>query len=144
MALGYSSAMIFDHIGLFVEDIGIGKHRLSSILPIREWCEVLDDDVLHVRVCFGKDQFGLRYELVAPLGSPNPVSGVLSSRRNILNHVAYRVPDIAASAAALRAQRSVPIGPPKPAVAFGGALVMFFMTPLSFIIEIIEDAKLTA
>lgn len=136
--------MIFDHIGLFVEDIGIGKDTLSTILPIREWCEVIDDEVLRVRVCFGKDQCGLRYELVAPLGSPNPVSGVLSSRRNILNHVAYRVPDIAAAAAALRAQRSVPIGPPKPAVAFGGAPVMFFMTPLSFIIEIVEDVKATA
>lgn len=133
--------MIFDHVGLFVQDIDEGKRKLNAILPVRSWGAVFDDDVLNVRVCFGKDASGMRYELVAPLGFPNPVSGALENRRNILNHIAYRVPDIAAATVALRAQHAIPIGPAKPALAFGGAPVMFFMSSLSFIIELIEDIE---
>ncbi len=131
--------MVFDHLGIFVHSIEDGQRKLESILPIRSWGKVFDDDILHVRVCFGLDESGLRYELVAPFGSPNPVSGVLAGRKNILNHVAYRVPDIAAASRALRSSGSVPIAPPKPAVAFGGALVAFFLTALGFIIELVEE-----
>ena len=130
--------MDFDHIGVFVPDIDQARTKLDAILPGRRWGEVFDDEILHARICFGEDLSGLRYELVAPLGSPNPVSGVLASGRNILNHVGYRVRDINAAAETLRATGAVPTGPPKPAVAFGGALVMFFLTDLGFIIELIE------
>jgi len=130
--------MNFDHVGVFVPDIDKAKAKLEAILPVRTWGRIFDDDILHARICFGEDASGLRYELVAPLGSPNPVSGILESGRNILNHVAYRVPNLATAAETLRATGAVPTGPPKPAIAFGGALVMFFLTDLGFMIELIE------
>ena len=130
--------MNFDHVGVFVRDIEEAKTKLEAILPVRTWGQVFDDDILHARICFGEDPGGLRYELVAPLGSPNPVSGILESGRNILNHIAYRVPNLAIAAETLRATGAVPTGPPKPAIAFGGALVMFFLTDLGFMIELIE------
>lgn len=133
--------MTFDHVGIFVVDIEEAKKKFASILPVREWGKVFDDGVLRIRCCFGEDDGGLRYELVAPFGSPNPVSGVLRSGRNILNHVAYCVPDLEAAARALQETGAVPMGPPQPALAFGGALVIFLLTELGFIVELIERAQ---
>lgn len=133
--------MTLDHIGIFVRDIEDGQKKLEAILPIGTWGEIFDDDALNVRVCFGEIAPGLRYELVAPFGSPNPVSGVLESGRNVLNHVAYRVADFDAAATALRETGAVPMGPAKPAIAFGGARVIFFLTALGFIVELVENVQ---
>ena len=132
--------MIFDHIGLFVPSLEKGRTHLSQILPITGYGEEIDDPGLKVRVQFGTDSSGVRYELVAPFGEGNPVSGVLASGKGILNHVAYRVADLPAETARLRAARALPIGEPRPAVAFRGARVAFFLTPLGFIVELIEGA----
>ncbi len=130
--------MIFDHIGLFVRDIEDGRRLLGAMLPIRSWTAVTDDPLLKVRVQFGTDSAGIRYELVAPFGEANPVSGVLASGNNVLNHVAYRAADLDGATTALRAQGAMPLGPPQPAVAFGGARVMFFLTRLRFSLELVE------
>jgi methylmalonyl-CoA/ethylmalonyl-CoA epimerase len=131
--------MIFDHIGIFVRDIDAGKATLAAMLPIAHWSETYDDPGIKVRVAFGTDATGVRFELVAPFGESNPVSGALAAGRNILNHVAYRVPDLEAAIAALRATGAVPLGVPHPAVAFAGARVIFFLTPLKFVVELIEE-----
>ncbi len=131
--------MIFDHIGLFVRDIETGRSRLGAMIPIQSWSAITEDPVLKVRVQFGVDPSGLRYELVAPFGDPNPVSAALASGNNVLNHIAYRVPDLDAAAAALRAQGAMPLGPAQPALAFAGARVMFFLTSLRFILELVEQ-----
>lgn len=132
--------MIFDHVGLFVPDLETGRDRLAALLPIRAAGEPIDDPGLKVRVQFLTDASGLRYELVAPLGEGNPVAPVLASGKAILNHVAYRVADLEHEARRLRRAGSVPLGPARPAAAFGGAPVMFFLTPLRFILELIEAA----
>lgn len=130
--------MIFDHIGLFVADLAQGREKLAAMLPVERFSEPVDDEGMQVRVQFANDRSGIRYELVAPFGEGNPVSGVLASGKAVLNHVAYRVGDIAAEAARLRASGAVPLGPARAAKAFGGKAVMFFLTPLRFIIELIE------
>ncbi|MGH7123540.1 MAG: VOC family protein [Stellaceae bacterium] len=131
--------MIFDHIGLFVRDIEIGRRQLSALLPITRWTEAVDDTLMKVRVQFGLDGSGIRYELVAPLGEPNPVARVLDEGRNILNHVAYRCADFESACAALRREGAAPLGRPQPAAAFDGARVAFYLTPLRFIVELVED-----
>lgn len=131
--------MIFDHIGLFVRDIDEGRRQLQALLPIESWTDTVEDAGMNVRVQFGRDRSGIRYELVAPLAEPNPVSGVLAAGKNILNHVAYRCGDLDATGAALRGQGAAPLGRPQPASAFGGRRVAFFLTPLRFIIELVED-----
>jgi methylmalonyl-CoA/ethylmalonyl-CoA epimerase len=132
--------MRFDHIGLFVSELSHGRERLAALLSIARFSDEINDPLLHVRVQFCIDASGISYELVAPLGEDNPVSAVLASGRNILNHVAYRVDSLEAAMASLRKQGSVPVGAPAPAVAFAGARVAFFLTPLRFLIELIEDA----
>lgn len=131
--------MIFDHIGLFVRDIEIGRRQLGTLLPIAHWTEVVDDPLMKVRVQFGVDGSGIRYELVAPFGEPNPVARVLDEGKTILNHVAYRCADFESACAALRREGAMPLGRPQPAAAFDGSRVAFYLTPLRFIVELVEE-----
>lgn len=131
--------MIFDHIGVFVRDIEMGRQQLGALLPIERWTDVVDDPLMNVRIQFGIDGSGIRYELVAPLGEPNPVARVLAEGKTILNHVAYRCADFESACAKLRHERAVPLGRPQPAAAFGGARVAFYLTPLRFIVELVEE-----
>lgn len=132
--------MIFDHIGLFVADLETGRRKLAATLPIAEVSAPIDDAGLKVRVQFCTDSSGIRYELVAPFGAGDPVSGVLEGGKSILNHVAYRVADLDAEAARLRREGAMPLGLARPALAFGGRRVMFFLTALRFIVEQIGRA----
>ncbi len=131
--------MTFDHIGIFVPDLAEGRRMLAAIVPIESWSEDFEDPLWAVRICFGATASGFRYELIAPFGTPNPVSGALAAGKNLLNHLAYLVADIDAAADDLRATGAVPMGPARPAVAFAGARVMFFLTALGFIMELIEE-----
>lgn len=117
----------------------VGRETLSRLLPLLSYSEVIEDPLLKVRVQFCTDTSGIRYELVAPFGEGNPVSGVLERDTNILNHVAYRVTDLKAEALRLRKAGSILLGPARPAVAFGGRPVMFLLTPMRFIVELIEE-----
>lgn len=130
--------MQFDHIGVFVRDLVHGREQLAALLPIERWTEPVDDPLIKVRIQFGIDVSGIRYELVAPLGEGNPVDGALAAGTNLLNHVAYSVADIDAELRRLRRLRCIPTGPPRPAVAFDGRRVVFLLTPLGFIMELIE------
>jgi len=131
--------MIFNHIGIFVSSLGIGRQHLAAMLPVLEYSDEIEDPGLKVRVQFLTDTSGIRYELVAPYGEGNPVSGVLASKKNILNHVAYTTEELDVAVDRLRVDGAIPFAVPKAAVAFGGARVIFLLTPLTFIIELIES-----
>lgn len=133
--------MIFDHLGLVVNDLATGRDKLSRLLPIDEWSEEIADPGIGVWVQFGRDLSGFRYELVAPLARPSPVCEALKSGKNILNHLAYRVAELDRGASHLRAEGAIPLGPAKSAVAFAGARVMFFLTSLGFVVELVEGLE---
>lgn len=130
--------MQFDHIGVFVKTLDQGRARLQEMLPIAKVGQVFHDPLLKVSVQFLHDTGGICYELVAPNGEGNPVDAMLAEKRNILNHVAYKVADFDAGVEHLRKAGCMPLGMPQPALAFGGARVVFFLTPLRMIIELIE------
>jgi methylmalonyl-CoA/ethylmalonyl-CoA epimerase len=96
--------------------------------------------VLTVSVRFLLDRSGVVFELIAPFGSPSVVDTVLKKGASIINQVAYRTDDLAAAGQELATQGCMPIGEAKPARAFGGALVQFYLSRLGFIIELIESA----
>ncbi|WP_126444185.1 VOC family protein [Sulfuricystis multivorans] len=131
--------MIFDHIGIFVSSLEEGRRQLWP-LGIRDWTEAVEDRLQKVTVAFGYDDRGLCYEIIAPLGEGGPVTPVLRSGRNILNHVAYRVADLDQTVQDLRSAGSMPLGEAKPAAAFAGRRIVFVLTPLRMILELIEDA----
>ena len=130
--------MKFDHVGVVVSAMSAGRDHLSALLGVTRWSEEFADPGIGVYVQFGLDPSGLCYEIVAPLREESPVTRALNQRDRILNHVAYLVSDLEAEAARIRQLRCMPAGPAMPAVAYGGSRVQFFVSPLYFIIELIE------
>jgi methylmalonyl-CoA/ethylmalonyl-CoA epimerase len=129
--------LIFDHIGIVAKDVDAGARQLAKTLGAVEYTQRFDDDALRVSVRFVRDRGGIVYELIAPFGSESPVTKALESRTNLLNQIAYRTGALAEAARALRDRGAFPLGPPKPARAFGGAEVQFFLSDLGFVIELI-------
>lgn len=130
--------MQFDHIGVVTRSLADGRAALEALLPIHEWTGEVTDPVNGVSVQFGRDSSGVCYELIAPLGVNSPVAKTLSTGKNILGHVAYLVTDLDAERERLRAAGAVPTADAKPALAYGGRHIQFFVTPMRFIIELIE------
>jgi methylmalonyl-CoA/ethylmalonyl-CoA epimerase len=130
--------MTFDHIGLLVGDMSEGRAALESLFGVDQWTQVFEDPGIGVYVQFGRTAEGPCYELIAPLGEASPVLTALKRGINILNHVAYLTPDLDAEARRLEGMGSIMAGPAKPAVAYGGARVQFWITPQRFMVELIE------
>ncbi|MDA9209464.1 VOC family protein [bacterium] len=131
--------MIFDHVGIFVHDLQSGVAKLGAQHKIISKSSEIIDPVIDVKICFVTDDCGLKYELVAPLSEKSPVSGSLLQRKNILNHLGYKVKKFDNKITQLRTAGCIPIIPPTPAVAFGGRRVIFLLSPLNYIFELIED-----
>lgn len=135
--------MKFDHVGIVVSSMAAGRDHLSALLGMTRWSKEFADPGIGVYVQFGLDPSGICYEIVAPMREDSPVTRALNARDRILNHVAYLVADLEAEAARVRKIRCMPAAPPMPAVAYGGRRVQFFVSPLYFIIELIEAADHT-
>ncbi len=131
--------MRFHHLGFFCRSIEIGLTHFQGIHQITDISKVYRDVQLGVEVQFFIVDGFLRYELVAPFGKKNPVDGVLDSKKNILNHVGYITDDFDKEVISLREKKHMVIAGPKPALAFGNKRVIFFLTPLGYIIEVIEN-----
>lgn len=128
-----------DHLGLIVPDLTAGRVFLEAALGISLWTPVTEDSVLKVAVQFGSTPGGqLTYELIAPFGEASPIANALRSGKHILNHLAYLTPDLEASGERLRAAGCYATGDPQPAVAYQGRRIQFWMSPLRFVIELIE------
>ena len=134
----------FHHVGLFVNNLNDGYEKLSSILEIETVSDIITDINLSVLVQFITDTSGLNYELVAPYGLENPVDRILRTKKNILNHVAYISDEFDSDILKLRKQGCIPLGFPKHALAFEGRRVIFFLTRLGFIYELIEGAEIVS
>lgn len=131
--------MKFDHIGIVVKELDFGCEKLSKLFEIGRKSNVYHDALLNVSVQFCYDQYGICYELVAPYGSNSPVDNVLQNSSSTLNHIAYKTNEFDGTISKLRKTGCVPLGIPQPALAFNGSRVIFFLTPLKLIFELIED-----
>jgi methylmalonyl-CoA/ethylmalonyl-CoA epimerase len=128
----------FDHIGLVVSDMADGRAFLEEMFGLDRWTKVFEDPGIGVYVQFGRTEEGPCYELISPLGEASPVATALKRGINILNHVAYLSRDLDTDAQRLQELGSMMAGPAKPAVAYGGARVQFWITPQRFMVELIE------
>ena len=128
----------FDHIGVVVKTMERGRAALSRSHGIQDWTAPLTDPLNGVHILFGRDPSGVVYELLAPIDASSPVQPALVARKNLLNHIAYRVVDLAQARERMLAAGCAPTADPKPALAFGGGLIQFFVTPLNIVIELIE------
>lgn len=130
--------MILDHAGIVVRDLARGFQSTSVLLPITSRTQRFDDQQLGVAVQFLRDESGVVFELIAPLGPNSPVAKIAATRIGVINQLAYRVEDLSRAAEYFRSNGALPTAPPKPAIAFGGAFVQFFYMPEGFIVELIE------
>lgn len=130
--------MQFDHIGMTASDLAAGRALLEGALDVTAWTQEFCDEVNDVWVQFGHCPAGVCYELVAPLSETSPIGRVLAKRINVLNHLAYLVDDLAVSGTKLAAMEFVSVAAPKPAIAYGGRSIQFFVAPTRLIIELIE------
>jgi methylmalonyl-CoA/ethylmalonyl-CoA epimerase len=130
--------MKFDHIGIVTGDMAQGRAMLAAAFGIRSWTREFRDEGIGVIVQFGRDQSGVCYELVAPLGDASPVSRVLADGVNVIHHVAYLTADLQNEAKRLRRGGFVVIGPARSAAAYSGARVQFFASETRMLFEFIE------
>jgi methylmalonyl-CoA/ethylmalonyl-CoA epimerase len=130
--------LLFDHIGLVVADLAQGREHLTRTLGISQWTEPFEDTGIGVCVQFGTTENGPAIELIAPLGEQSPVAKALRTGQRTLNHLAYLTSDLVCSAAHLVEEGLVATGQAQEAVAYGGRKVQFFVSPLRFMVELIE------
>ena len=131
--------MKFHHIGIFCNTINEGKKNILNLLKPKKISKITYDKNLGVKVLFITDKDNIIYEIVAPYGKKNPVSKILKQKKNILNHIAYKVKNFDNVILKLRSKGFAPLGRAQPALAFKNMRVCFFLTPLHFIIEVIES-----
>lgn len=90
-----------DHVGIAVEDLEAAVDRYRSVLGVEpDHRERVEDQGVD-EVLF--DVGGAAIQLLGALGPDTPVGRFLARRGPGLHHVAYRVADVAAELAALRA-----------------------------------------
>lgn len=132
--------MEFHHIGVIAQDIDYACNHMSLLFGVRDWSKVIEDPEQGVNVVFGKSQNSLAplYEIVSPLHDNSPVSKLLAVKKNIINHVAYLSNDFDGARSQVRKLGCLPVTQPKLAVAFGGARICFYLSPMGFVFEIIE------
>jgi hypothetical protein len=131
--------MKFHHLGIFVNKIHEGIKIFKELLNIKKSSKVILDKKMGVKVVFLYDSQNICYEIVSPYGKKNPVSKVIKQGFNILNHIAYKVKKFDDKIIDLRKKGYAPIILPIRSKAFNNKRVCFFLTPLNFIIELIED-----
>jgi methylmalonyl-CoA/ethylmalonyl-CoA epimerase len=130
--------MMFDHLGVVVPDLAHGRAMLSGALGIRRWTAEFDDPLNDVFVQFGQCESGICYEAIAPRSPASPVRNALKRHVNILNHVAYRVGELACETARLEHSGFRAIGEARPAIAYDNHMIQFFMNADMFMVELIE------
>jgi methylmalonyl-CoA/ethylmalonyl-CoA epimerase len=111
-----------DHVGVAVEDIddALALYRDAFGMRVAHREIVEEQGVEAVLLDVGENHV----ELLAPLGPDTPVGKFLAKRGAGLHHVAYQVPDIQATLAALM-EAEVPLIDKAPRVGIRGALVAF-------------------
>jgi methylmalonyl-CoA epimerase len=111
-----------DHIGVAVDDLdaAIALHERTYGMPVAHRETVTEQGVEAVLLDVGENHV----ELLRPLSADSPVGRFLERRGPGLHHVAYRVDDIDAALARLRAQ-GVRLIDEQPRVGIRGSRVAF-------------------
>ena len=132
--------LIFNHFGIFVKNIKISEKHLSAFIEKGKSCKLILDKKLGIKAKLFYDKKKICYELVEPYGKNNPVSGFLKRGTNILNHVAYTSKNFDKTLNELRDNKFMQISIINYSKLFKSRIV-FFISPLNYIIEIIELKK---
>ena len=131
--------MIFHHLGIFVKSIDKASIILSRDLKAKKASPIIVDKNLRVKVQFFKYANNLIFELIEGIGSKNPVKSSLDQNKNLLNHIAYKTNEFDFQMNKLIKKGYIQISKVSNSIAFKGKKIVFFLSPLNFIIELIEN-----
>ncbi len=131
--------MIFDHIGIIVKDIDHATKILIDDHGLECFGGKIVETEINVTLQFLVDDEGLRYEIIEPNDSTSPLNKVLENKNiNKIHHIAYRVDNLDGKCEDFRAKGYGFLTNYFSAKVFGGARVIFLMSPIGFILELIE------
>lgn len=129
---------VFHHVGFVVTSIAPVIEGFCRALDGEGWSETWHDPVQKVRVAFIYPKVGgPSFELVEPAGQESPVEDFLASGGG-LHHVCYEVNDLDQTVRDARNRGLVMIRRPRPAVAFDGRSIAWFVSREKLLIEFLE------
>jgi methylmalonyl-CoA/ethylmalonyl-CoA epimerase len=132
--------MKFDHIGLVVKNIEESISLFSSDLPGFSSSKVYIDKNIDVRIQFIEYQNSNKIELIQPLSQHSPIRSFLDKKNSSnIHHLAYSCKNIELTCNQFRDKGYGFLTKFYQAEAFNGARVIFLLSPLDFIVELIED-----
>ncbi len=123
------------HIGYLVKKIGKAVKTFQSLGYQIEQDTVLDE-IRKVEICFlTKD--GYRVELISPVSEDSVAAGLLKKYKNSPYHICYEADDPEAACQELTQNGFTAIDTPTPAPALNGRNVVFLMSPIIGMIELL-------
>ena len=129
-----------DHVGIAVNNLEAAARQYAAFLGGEPMYRHRGEDQGVEEVLF---QVGETYiQLVAPLGPDTPVGRFLAKRGEGVHHVGYRVEDVAAALATLRAA-GVPLVDEAPRPGSRGT-TMAFVHPKGFrgvLVELVQEGR---
>jgi methylmalonyl-CoA/ethylmalonyl-CoA epimerase len=136
---GLTAGARLHHIGIVVPSLDDAAALYVSALGATPLGDKIHDPLQRVRLLFLRLPDGLVVELIQPAADDSPVNAALA-RGGGVNHFCFEVDNLEAEMARLRSV-SVPAGPPKTAVAFGGRRVVFMLLGRYTLIELLEAER---
>jgi len=105
-----------------------------------ELIESTDDAGLDVKIAFLRGATGPYIEIVAPLGPDGPLKSMLSRRLLPSSyHTCYETDNLDAAREYIRSKGFIPVGPPRPARVFEGALIQYFYHQATGLLELVQS-----
>ncbi len=131
----------FHHTGFVVASIAAVMESFCKAVGGSNWSETWHDPLQRVRVAFiyPSHPGDPSVELVEPAGPDSPV-GKFLERGGGLHHLCYEVDNLDGAVRGASARGLVMILRPRPAVAFGGRRIAWFLSRDKLLIEYLEGA----
>jgi methylmalonyl-CoA/ethylmalonyl-CoA epimerase len=127
------------HTGFVVPSIAGAIEGICRSLGAKEWSETWHDPLQRVRVAFVYSHHPgeASLELVEPAGPNSPVEKHLE-RGGGLHHLCYEVNDFDQAVGRASERGLIMVQRPRPAVAFSGRRIAWFLTPERLLLEYLE------
>ena len=132
--------MKFDHIGIVVKSIEESRAMFERDLPGFSSSKIYLDKEIDVKIQFIEYLNSNKIELIEPLSKASPIRSVLEKKNSTnIHHLAYSCKNIEKTCNSFRDKGYGFFTKFYHAEAFNGAKVIFLLSPLNFIVELIED-----
>lgn len=130
------------HVGYVVSSIEKDAPGFQTALNARWDGVVIHDPIQRVRVSFlsTPNPNDALIELVEPAEPQSPVTQFLEKGGG-LHHLCYEVPNLQQLLEQARARKLIVVRKPQPAVAFGGRLIAWVITPQKLLVEYLESGS---